>query len=199
MAITRERFEQGLTYEGFKAAMTRNQERFEANEQGASFDADDLSTFTNLPETLNVVVIAEDWCGDVVDNLPLLGRIAQESNKLNLRIFLRDQNLDLIDQYLNEGKHRSIPVFVFFDQQFNELGIFIERPVSVTERNANLRAELSAEHPEFGDPATPIAQMPEEVRVPLMEALSSKRAAFKAVNNQEVVSALRAIVSPVQS
>jgi len=33
MAVTRERFEQGLTYDQFKAHMTRNQERFEENER----------------------------------------------------------------------------------------------------------------------------------------------------------------------
>src|SRR5215472_5889367 len=33
MAVTHERFAQGLTYDQFKAQMTRNQERFEENER----------------------------------------------------------------------------------------------------------------------------------------------------------------------
>ena len=66
------------------------------------------------------MVLAEDWCGDVIANLPLLGELAQASGKLNLRVFLRDQNLDIMDQYLKEGKFRSIPVFAFFDQDFSQ-------------------------------------------------------------------------------
>ncbi|MGH2517127.1 MAG: thioredoxin family protein, partial [Ktedonobacterales bacterium] len=119
MAVSRERFEQGMTYEQYKEQMTRNQERFAANERDLTLDSADLAAFQNLPQPLDVLVIAEDWCTDVIDNLPILGRIARETGKLNLRVFLRDQNLDLIDQYLKEGQFRSIPVFVFFDDSFN--------------------------------------------------------------------------------
>src|SRR5690348_14741830 len=115
MAVTRERFEQGLTYEQFKAQMTRNQERFEANERQLALDPGDLAAFKDLPRALNVLVLAEDWCGDVIDNLPILGRLAEESGKLTVRVFLRDQNADLMDQYLKDGQFRSIPVFAFFD------------------------------------------------------------------------------------
>ena len=37
--VTRERFEQGMTYDEFKAQMTRNQERFAANERGLVLDS----------------------------------------------------------------------------------------------------------------------------------------------------------------
>src|SRR5579883_3082777 len=155
MAITRERFEQGMTYDEFKAQMTRNQDRFIENERQLELDPADIAAFKNLPRPLNVLVIAEDWCGDVIANLPILGRIDRKSGKLHLRVFLRDQNLDLMDQYLNQGQFRSIPVFVFFDAQFNEVGRFIERPASVTERRARQRRDLFAQHPEFGSPDTP--------------------------------------------
>lgn len=195
--VTRERFEQGMTYDEYKAQMTRNQERFAANERRLVLDPADLAPFKQLPQALNVLVLAEDWCGDVIDNLPILGHIAAESGKLNLRVFLRDQNLDIMDQYLNRGEFRSIPVFVFFDDQFNEIGRFIERPASVTERRAAKRRALHAEHPEFGDPETPISQMPEEARVQLMEAMAAIRDELKSTDNQDVIRALRAVVERV--
>ena len=77
MAVTRERFEQGMTYEEYKAQMTRNQERFEANERDLRLEPADLAPFEALARPLNVLVIAEDWCGDVIDNLPILGGIAE--------------------------------------------------------------------------------------------------------------------------
>jgi hypothetical protein len=194
MAVTRERFLQGLRYEAFKAQMTRNRDRFDVNERRLKLDPADLAVFYGLPRPLHVLVLAEDWCGDVIDNLPILGRLAAESGKLDLRIFLRDQNLDLMDQYLNQGQFRSIPVFVFFDEDFHEIGHFIERPASVTARRAQQRQELFAQHPELGSPDTPVDQLPEEVRVRLMQEMTRLRDESKAVDNQEVVRALREIV-----
>ena len=200
MPVTRERFAQGMTYEQFKAQMTRNQERFAANERRLELTPDDLAAFERLPRPLDVLVLAEDWCGDVIDNLPILGRLAEASGgKLNPRIFLRDKHPDLMDQYLNDGKFRSIPVFVFFDEHFKELGHFIERPASVTARRAAQRQAIYAEHPEFGSPQTPIADLPEATRAELSQALMSAREQFKPVENQEVVSALRAIVERAQA
>lgn len=199
MAVTRERFEQGMTYDEFKERMTRNQERFAANERQLALDPTDLAAFQHVPQSLNVLVLAEDWCGDVIDNLPILGRIAQESGKLNLRVFLRDQNLDLIDQYLKDGQFRSIPVFAFFDQQFNAIGHFIERPASVTERRATQRREVFAQHPEFGSPDTPVSQLPEDVRVKLMEAMATVRDATRTADSQDVVRALRDIIAAVHA
>ncbi len=199
MAVTRERFDQGMTYDAFKEQMTRNQERFAANERGFTLDDADREAFLALPRSLNVLVLAEDWCGDVIDNLPVLGRIAAESEKLNLRIFLRDQNLDIMDQYLKDGQFRSIPVFVFFDDDFREIGHFIERPASVTERRAEQRRELHAQHPEFGSPDTPISQLPEDMRVQLMEALAGTREATKPDDNADVVREVREIVAGVRA
>ncbi len=195
MAVTRERFLQGMSYDDYKAQMTRNQERFAANERSVTLTPSDLAPFNALPRPLNVLVLAEDWCGDVIDNLPILGVIAAQTGKLNLRIFLRDQNPDLIDQYLNQGQFRSIPVFAFFDDAFHELGHFIERPQSVTERRASQRRDVAAEHPEFGDPQTPIAQLPEEVRAPLLQALADRRAQSRPDDVRDVVRELSAIVA----
>jgi hypothetical protein len=197
--VTRERFERGMTYDEFKAQMTRNQERFAANERGLTLDAADVAVFERLPRTLNVLVLAEDWCGDVIDNLPILGRLAEESGKLNLRVFLRDQHLDLMDNYLNHGEFRSIPVFVFFDDDFNEIGRFIERPESVSARRASQRVAFSAQHPELGDPTTPIGQLTEAARVQLMELRAEARAQSKPLDDQEVVHALRDIVERVRA
>jgi hypothetical protein len=187
-----------MTYEGFKARMTRNQERFAASERAVELRDDDLEVFRRLPRPLNVLVLAEDWCGDVIDNLPVLGRLAEGSGKLNVRVFPRDENPDLMDQYLNRGAFRSIPVFVFFDEQFNEIGHFIERPASVTSARAGRRTAIYAEHPEFGAPDAPVASLPEEARVRLTEALAASRSEAKPAENAEVVRVLREIVEGVR-
>ena len=113
---------------------------------------------------------------------------------IEMRVFLRDKNPDLMDQYLNQGIYRSIPVFAFFDDAWNEVGVFIERPDSVTGRRAQRRKEIFAKHPEFGSPDTPVDQLPEDVRARLQQELQKMRDEMADWANAEVVRELRAIV-----
>lgn len=196
MSITKERFDQGMSYDAYKAQMTRNRERLEANESAVELAPADLAYFQSLPQTLNVVALAEDWCGDVINNLPVLGQLAAASGKLNVRVFLRDQNLDLMDQYLNQGQFRSIPVFVFFDQNFRELGHWIERPARIHEMLMAMRRNLFATDPALAGMTMDMSpsQMPEEARNRLMQANTDFRAAHRIESDQEVVRELRALV-----
>lgn len=197
MTVTRDRFAQGLSYEGFKTQMTRNRERLEANERQVVLEPQDLAAFRSLPRALHVLVLAEDWCGDVIANLPILARLARETGKLDLRVFLRDRNRDLMALYLNQGKYESIPVFAFFDDDFNALGVFIERPASVTALRERKRKEIYARRPEFGSPEEPPDRLPEEVRRRLQEELLAMRAETKPFADHEVVQELRKIVEAV--
>src|SRR5438093_7977536 len=109
MAVTRERFNQGMSYDQFKA-ITTNLKAFEASDANVELSQDDLAPFNRLSSPLDVLVIVTETCPDVVMNLPILDRIARETAKLNLRIFLRDDNKDLMAQYMN-GRYQSVPVF----------------------------------------------------------------------------------------
>ncbi len=197
MTIDRARFDRGLTYDAYKAQMTRNRERLEENEQRVALSTEDLAAFSALPRPVKVLVLAEDWCGDVIANLPVLGRLAKDSGKLVVRIFLRDQNDDIMQAYLNKGQFKSIPVFVFFDEDFRELGHWIERPASVTEVRAKRRKEIFAAHPEFGSPDAPVDQLAEDVRVRLQAELVRVAHETSKFANAEVVRELREIATRV--
>jgi hypothetical protein len=172
MAITRERFEQGMTVEQYSAQMTQNRETFDANLAQAALRPEDIAFFERLPQPINTLVLTEDWCGDALANVPVLAALAERTGKLNLRLFLRDQNLDLADQYLKEGKFRSVPVFVFFDQQMRELGHFIERPMRATAEMSEATARLAEAHPELPDLAGPYDALGEEAKA--LRAQSSR-------------------------
>jgi hypothetical protein len=197
MTLDRSRWDKGITYDAFKAAMTRNQDRFAESEGRVSLDPETVRTFKSLPKPLRVLVLAEDWCGDVVANLPVLGRLAKEVPTLDVKVFYRDQNLDLMERWLNQGKYQSIPVFVFFDENFRELGHWIERPSSVTERRAAERKKIFAAHPEFGSPDAPVDQLPEDVRTRLQGELQKMRDGMVSFANGEVQRELRELVSKV--
>jgi hypothetical protein len=197
MTLDRARWNKGITYDSFRAAMTRNQERFAQNEDRVALDPETVRVFKGLPKGLRVLVLAEDWCGDVVANLPVLGKLAKAVPTLDVRVFYRDQNLDLMERWLNQGKYQSIPVFVFFDENFRELGHWIERPASVTERRAAERKRIYAAHPEFGAPDAPVDQLPEDVRARLQAELQKMREDTVPFANAEVLRELRELVSTV--
>jgi len=57
------------------------------------------------------IVITEMWCGDSAQCLPVIHALAELSPAIELRIFPRDENLELMDQYLTNGS-RSIPKLI---------------------------------------------------------------------------------------
>jgi thioredoxin family protein len=125
--VTRERFAQGLTLAQYLGQMRMNRERFVQFMERAEVDG---VTLTTPGRALKVLVITEDWCGDSLYQFPVLARLAEGNPDVELRVFLRDQNPDVMNQFLKRGLYRTIPVFAFFDEQMNELARFIERPAS---------------------------------------------------------------------
>lgn len=130
------RFAKGLSYEQYIAAIKNNREEFEKNYGLVQLSNEDRQFFGGLGKKLGTKIkflaLAEDWCPDVFRGLPIAARIAEACPDMELRVFPRDENLDIMNQYLNKGQFQSIPTFVFFDENFNELGRWIERPASTT-------------------------------------------------------------------
>ena len=194
MAVSREEFQSAQTYDQWKANWTRNQDRFAAQEKGYQPDPEVVEALKKLPKPVNVLAIVEDWCGDVVANVPIVERLAKESGKLNVRYAQRDST-PFIDRYLNKGQYKSIPVFVFLDENFNELGAFYERPESVTKLRAEKRLEVYKSNPAFGDPNTPPDQLPEDVRNQLNQALQKMREDTQPFYNREASNWIRQLAT----
>jgi hypothetical protein len=60
------------------------------------------------------LVLVEAWCGDVAQNLPVIAKAAEGHSQIHLEVTLRDENLDLMDQYLTDGG-RAIPKLIVTD------------------------------------------------------------------------------------
>ncbi len=80
----------------------------------------------------NLIAIAEDWCGDASNLVPIFARLAEASPLTDLRIVKRDEHPDLMDLYLTNGS-RSIPVVVVMDEEFRPLGRWGPRPAELQE------------------------------------------------------------------
>ncbi len=86
------------------------------------------------------MVLTEPWCGDSAFLLPIIAEAAAQSEQVTLRILPRDENLDIMDQYLTGGG-RSIPKLVAFSEEGEEQFTWGPRPEAARERFEALRAE----------------------------------------------------------
>ncbi|MEZ4805686.1 MAG: thioredoxin family protein [Bacteroidia bacterium] len=87
----------------------------------------------HLPFKQNWILITEAWCGDSAQSLPVLAKMAEESEgKIDLKIILRDQNLNWISKYNTDGSH-SIPKLVAFNEAGDELFVWGPRPKAAQE------------------------------------------------------------------
>lgn len=130
--VTPERFESGLTWqEYFSDRVIRNRDKFQYNYDETLISEDDAASLRALVALPNgpekVLVLGEDWCPDVFRGLPVIVRIAEAAG-IELRVFPRDDNMDIMNEFLNQGQHQSIPTAVFYTRDHRYICHWIERP-----------------------------------------------------------------------
>lgn len=96
--------------------------------------------YANVPDSLRTVlgeikrnqiwlVITEGWCGDAAQSVPVINKIAEASPMIDMNLILRDGNPEVMDEFLTNGKSRSIPILVILDAQtMDVLGTWGPRP-----------------------------------------------------------------------
>ena len=134
-----QRFATGLTWKDYLAQMGDTRARTEDNYAKSVLTEDERKFFSGIHQVRYALMLAENWCGDVHRNSPVLAHLCDAMPNCELRVFFRDQNLDLTDCFLNNG-YRSIPVLVFFDKDWNEIGRWIERAHAATAKVVGIRA-----------------------------------------------------------
>ncbi len=151
--VTPERFAEGIpTFAEWMDQIEVRKEEFQRHYDEFDPDAGDIAAIKSLVEEHGVkaLCLGEDWCPDVWRGIPVIARIA-EATGMELRIFFRDKNKDIMSEFLNQGEFESIPTIVFYDRNHRYLGHWIERPVLANEEMDGLRGMLSGV--ERGTPA----------------------------------------------
>ncbi len=130
-AVTPERFAKAITFADWMVAIQRNREEFDFNYERTFISPDDEAVFKELGlhdgGPSKVLVLGEDWCPDVYRGLPVAQRVA-EAGGYELRILFRDQNLDIMNEFLNQGEFQSIPTVVFYTDDLRYICHWTERP-----------------------------------------------------------------------
>ena len=95
------------------------------------------------------LVLTEGWCGDAAQNVPVLAKMAEVNSKIDLRLILRDENLEIMDQYLTNGG-RAIPKLICLDAQtLEEIGTWGPRPEPAQEMVREYKENQDREYKEL--------------------------------------------------
>ena len=123
----RDRFESALTFPDYLETVQKNEELWRGVYQRVQLPAGAVTDGT-VPGTWHLLALSEDWCGDAVNILPVVSRLVDELPSVDLRVLSRDENLDIMDAHLTNGRSRSIPVVIAYDDAFRERGWWGPRP-----------------------------------------------------------------------
>jgi len=125
--VNRARFEQAPTFRRYLEQVEKNRELWHAVHERVRLPAEVVAEARLLPGGWHLAALSEDWCGDAVNTLPVVARLAEEAGWA-FRVFGRDENPDLMDAHLTNGRSRSIPVVIVYDEEFREVGWWGPRP-----------------------------------------------------------------------
>jgi len=163
LVVTPERFGTGLLWPDYVETMKVNKEAHIKNYEEFEVPAEDRAFFERAADKasgLKVVLLTEDWCPDCYRNAPIVAKLADSVEGVEMRVFPRDANLDVMDRYLKNGEFRSIPTAVWTDGEMGYLAHWIERS-----GKANADMEIIRER---------VAALPEDERRPANRQMSDE-------------------------
>lgn len=88
------------------------------------------------------LVLAEGWCGDAAQLLPIFHKMATVPHKIELRIVFRDENEELMSHFLTNGA-KAIPKLIVLDKEtLNVKTIWGPRPKGASDLIKNYKAKF---------------------------------------------------------
>lgn len=117
-----------------------NLQRIKRLDRKLTLEENEAEIFKNISPLQTWLVILESWCGDGAQTIPVINKIAEASGKIDLRIVLRDENADLMDQFLTNGS-RSIPKLIILDKNLNILETWGPRSAAATKMVEDYKRE----------------------------------------------------------
>ncbi len=105
--------------------------------------------FSQNYKNMTWLVITESWCGDAAHVIPVINKVAELNDNIDLRLVLRDENDDLMNAYLTNGG-KAIPKLIAIDKQTGRvINTFGPRPSEATKLVDEYKLEHGSLTPEF--------------------------------------------------
>ena len=125
-----------------------NDKRMDRLDKTIKIAEETVSSLNQINNNYILLAIAEGWCGDAAQVLPVINKIIESSSKIDLKIVLRDENELLMNQFLTNGG-KAIPKIILLDETYNVINSWGPRPSIATqmvndykESNGGLDAEF---------------------------------------------------------
>ncbi|MGB9696744.1 MAG: thioredoxin family protein [Ignavibacteria bacterium] len=99
---------------------------------------DFVRVLNQIHEKVYWLLISEPWCGDAANSVPIIAKAALKNPTITLRIFLRDSNPEIMEQYLTNNA-KSIPILVMLDENLNEVFRWGPRPKELQKLVMNMK------------------------------------------------------------
>ncbi|WP_340170661.1 thioredoxin family protein [Lacinutrix sp.] len=104
---------------------------------------------SNLNINQTWLVLTESWCGDAAHVMPVINKVAELNTNIDFKVVLRDENLDLMNQFLTNGG-QSIPKLIMIDNNTNKvINTFGPRPIEATQLVNDYKTKHGKLTPEF--------------------------------------------------
>jgi hypothetical protein len=125
--MLKDTYESALRFSEFLERAQKNADLWRDTYRLVRVPPDAVERAERIPGRWHLLVMVEDWCGDAVNTVPLLARLAELVESFDLRIVGRDESPELMNSHLTNGS-RSIPVVMVLDEDFVEHGWWGPRP-----------------------------------------------------------------------
>jgi hypothetical protein len=125
--ITKARYCDGETFAEFLTRPIKDHELWVALYKRVTIPIEISARVEALGGHWHLLVLSEDWCGDSVNIVPIVAKLTESVSNMDMRILVRDENLDIMDTHLT-GTSRSIPIVILLNQKYQECGWWGPRP-----------------------------------------------------------------------
>ncbi|QDO93500.1 thioredoxin family protein [Formosa sediminum] len=126
-----------------------NESRMKRWDKTLKVSEKDTKSIQDFKGDITWLVIAESWCGDAAHVMPVINKVAELNDNINLRVVLRDDHDALMNLFLTNGG-KSIPKLIMIDNTTGEVvNTFGPRPTIATKLVADYKAEHGVLTAEF--------------------------------------------------
>lgn len=98
------------------------------------------TAIAKINQKQNWILLTEAWCGDAAHSFQFIKKMAELNENISFKWLLRDENLELMDNYLTNGG-RSIPKLIVRDENNKDIFDWGPRPLPMQEAYLNMKAD----------------------------------------------------------
>lgn len=126
-----------------------NDKRMKRLEKTTKLTDDTITKIKQSSTKTTWLVLTESWCGDAAQSMPIMQKIAEQNSNIDVKVILRDENLDLMNHFLYNNT-LSIPRLIAFNEETQKvIGDWGPRPSTLTKIVENFKAKNGSLTPEF--------------------------------------------------